>query len=74
MSKGLSMLVGKWQFVWHFGQDIRYHDPFARAGQIGVFKIVRLPEPGSRLRRGQYKGFLIEVLYRAPIAIERNRK
>lgn len=73
MSKKLeAKAVGKWQFLWNYGQDLRVHDMFARSLQVGVLKIVKVPEEGTRLRRRDYKGFLVAICFRLPIFIERN--
>lgn len=60
----------RWQKVFSYRHSFIY-GPGWRELTIGVFKITRQPEPGARIRRGDYRGFLWNVLIWLPWEFQR---
>jgi len=60
--------IGKWQMVFQHGRSVQYYDPFVRQFTFGIFKLKYLPLEGVRLNRKYYTGFMINIIYKFPIA------
>lgn len=62
--------LNKWQFVWQHGRDAMFMGPFIYRFTFGIFKLISMPEEGSRLRKENYKGFLINLRYWFPMELD----
>lgn len=61
-------IVGKWQFVNYVGYSPKYLDPFTRQFVFGIIKFKAIPCDAMVLNKKYYKGFMINIIYKLPIA------
>jgi hypothetical protein len=59
----LKKVLGKWQFIFHFGPSVSY---LASQFSIGLIKLTSIPKEGSVISRRDHKGLVVTITFRMP--------
>jgi len=63
----MKKILNKWQFIFNYGEEPNYYNPFLRILDFGIIKLTSIPKEGDSIKKRKYKGFLISVSFFIPI-------
>lgn len=60
-------ILNKWQITYAIHKDMMRLDRGWNCFRFGIFKLINIPHQGERIRKSDYKGFILNFLFWFPI-------